>query len=335
MTRHILTNALSAAPTDAPKRGGDEVALPDGSVIKAVRDPDGLLTGLLAWRWLSLSPLRNTVRAVVPDNLSAAVTASDGGMTLTANANGSFNAAVVGGPGGVGTWAVSDGVTNRLILSGMATTSQNGVWQVAALGDGSNPYRLVRVDDARAYQSLPRGRPFFVTEGNAAGQVWIHATAGSGALVIGTSALTFTRIDQDAYDAAVNVTPASLQPVAAGAISLSPMFSVSLDIAAGAAGVRDVSIFTADAPVAFEVVGIEVVVSAAGVGGTTGQLRTAAGGGGSAYSGPVPLDAVGVQRDAAGGGVVATRNVAVNGTLVFRMADGALACRLHVHCRRV
>lgn len=130
------------------------------------------------------------------------------------------------------------------------------------------------------------------------------------------------------------VHPPQLSPMALGAVTLAPVLCLEVLVTAAAAAARDVSIFTANAPHSLSVLSAEWTGTTAGAADSTAQLRTATGGGGTALSGPIPLDAAGRSREGNGGTLPATTTVARGGSMVFRMSDGAAAGRLIVYYRR-
>lgn len=128
---------------------------------------------------------KNSVRAAtiaaLPANTYANGTAGVG-ATLTANANGAL--------------AAVDGITlivgNRLLVQNEVAAANNGIYALTQLGDGSHPYILTRTIDANSATVVTSGMFTFVEEGtkNAAAGFVLSTT---GAITIGTTALTFTQ----------------------------------------------------------------------------------------------------------------------------------------------
>lgn len=130
------------------------------------------------------------------------------------------------------------------------------------------------------------------------------------------------------------VHPPQLCPMPFGTANLAPVLCLDVAVAAASAGARDVSIFTANAPHSLSVLSAEWTGTTAGAADSNAQLRTATGGGGTALSGPIPLDAAGRSREGNGGTLPAATTVARGGSMVFRMSDGTAAGRLIVYYRR-
>jgi len=131
--------------------------------------------------------VRVTTQAALP-----AVTYDNGtsgvGATLTADANGDINDELIDG--------LSDLVVgDRILVKNQAAGLQNGIYDVTAVGDGSNPFLLTRTTDADtggASGDITGGMFTFVEEGTAsADSGWVLTT--NGALTIGTTALTFVQ----------------------------------------------------------------------------------------------------------------------------------------------
>lgn len=314
MAVHVVAYAHDTPPTVAPTRIGQIAQTADGAVYESVRDG-----ATLAWRLVSPGLTVGNVRGVVQAETLAA-TLTDGGNTLTANANGAFNAQSYGG---IATWAAND----RLILAGQSTGTQNGVWFLADVGAAGSPWVLTRALDARTAQNLSRTRVFFVEDGDAAGELWANATEGATDPVPGTDNLVFARVS--------SMTP---QTVSAAVVMGGDSFVVRVTVNAPGAGAQDVIIFGAspnENPLRFELVFTNANIQTAGGAGTSAQVRDAAGGAGNALSGPVSTAAVGKVAEGAGGGVVANTAVAVNGSLYLRLSDGTVVGTFYLHCRRL
>jgi len=148
---------------------------------------DNLLTGL--------SP-KNSVRlstdAALPsstyDNGTSGV-----GATLTATANGAITI---------------DGTTpdvgDRLLIKNQVAALQNGIYEVTAVGDGSNPFLLTRTSDFDGSPSgvgeIKRGDYMFTVEGTVNGgygfTVTSIGTGTDGEHVVGTDSISFSQISQ-------------------------------------------------------------------------------------------------------------------------------------------
>lgn len=105
------------------------------------------------------------------------------GATLTANANGAL---IVDGH----TLLVGD----RVLVKNQTNQTQNGIYDVTATGDGSNPWVLTRSADADNSPAgeMAGGDFCFVQQGTVnAGYGYINAT--DGAITIGTTNITYTQ----------------------------------------------------------------------------------------------------------------------------------------------
>ena len=101
------------------------------------------------------------------------------GQTLTANSNGAIQV---------------DGVTlsanDRLLLKDQATGSQNGIYTVTTVGDGSNAFVITRALDFNTSAEVGAGAFMFVEAGNTnAGKSFIQSATGP---TLDTDALTFS-----------------------------------------------------------------------------------------------------------------------------------------------
>lgn len=117
-----------------------------------------------------------------------AVTYNNGAGTLTADANGDINDELIDG--------LSDLVVgDRILVKNQAAGLQNGIYEVTAVGDASNPFVLTRTADADsggASGDITGGMFTFVEEGTAsADSGWVLTT--NGTITLGTTALTFVQ----------------------------------------------------------------------------------------------------------------------------------------------
>ena len=116
--------------------------------------------------------------SVVYANGSAGV-----GATLTASANGALPS--IDG--------ISLVVSDRLLVKDQAAGLQNGLYQVTALGDGSNPFILTRVIDADSASEVNSGMTVAIEEGSASADR-IYQLTTNDPITIGTTALVFSKI---------------------------------------------------------------------------------------------------------------------------------------------
>jgi len=106
-------------------------------------------------------------------------TYATGGQTLTANSNGAIQ---VDG--------VALSATDRVLLRAQADGTQNGIYTVTTVGDGSNPFVLTRALDFNTSAEVGAGAFMFVEQGTAnAGKSFIQSVSGP---TLDTDALTFS-----------------------------------------------------------------------------------------------------------------------------------------------
>lgn len=105
---------------------------------------DGIATGL---------KLLDSVRVGTTANLSA--TYNPLNLRLTAS-----------GVGAISIDNISLAQTNRVLVKNQGTATENGVYEVLTIGDGGNPWVLVRASDFDQNAELKNGTFVFVTEGD-------------------------------------------------------------------------------------------------------------------------------------------------------------------------
>jgi hypothetical protein len=94
--------------------------------------------------------------------------------------------------------SISLSLTDRVLVQGQSSGSENGVYVVSTVGSGATPWVLTRASDADTYgpkstTSLAAGDYFFVSSGiNYAGSSYV-LTLPVGEIIFGTSSLTFTQ----------------------------------------------------------------------------------------------------------------------------------------------
>ena len=147
--------------------------------------------------------------AVTYDNGTSGV-----GATLTADANGAF--------------PTTDGVTPALndfvLVKDQAAGLQNGIYEITALGDGSNPFILTRREDADEDSEMTAGQHVPIAEGTANGDKFAYLTTNDP-ITVGTTALSYDMANLssltagDGIDIAANVISADL--VADGGLEFS------------------------------------------------------------------------------------------------------------------
>ena len=143
-------------------------------------------------------------------------TYATGGQTLTANSNGAIQV---------------DGVTlsasDRVLLRAQADGTQNGIYTVTTVGDGSNPFVLTRALDFNTSAEVGAGAFMFVEQGTAnAGKSFIQSVSGP---TLDTDALTFSVFGDSTIAAGsvdnsklANTTQATVKGRAAGSGTGSP-----------------------------------------------------------------------------------------------------------------
>jgi hypothetical protein len=107
------------------------------------------------------------------------------GATLTADANGALSVDGV---------AVTVG--DRILVKDQASGLQNGIYDVTATGDGSNPFVLTRstdFDDSPDGEVTKGARTSVIAGNTKAG--WVYYLSTATAITIGTTALTFSVLD--------------------------------------------------------------------------------------------------------------------------------------------
>jgi hypothetical protein len=137
---------------------------------------------------------------------------------------GNLNATYNNGSSGVGATLTNAGTLAALTIDGILMTvgkrvliynqtnqTENGVYTVTTVGDGSTAWVLTRATDADTYSpfspnSLGQGDAFFVQAGNTgAGETYICNTVGT--IVFGTTAITFVQISSaQVYSAGTGLT---------------------------------------------------------------------------------------------------------------------------------
>jgi hypothetical protein len=127
-------------------------------------------------------PARAATTAALP-----AVTYANGssgvGATLTANANGALPA--------------QDGVTlivgDRLLVKDQVAGLQNGIYEVTAVGDGSNPFVLTRVVDFDQDAEIKAGTLVPIEEGTVQDN-YLYQLITNNPITTGTTALVFNSV---------------------------------------------------------------------------------------------------------------------------------------------
>src|SRR5210317_1299720 len=123
--------------------------------------------------------VKESVKVATTANLSA--TYDNGAGTLTAGSNGAISL---------------DGVTlsqgDRLLVKDQSTDTQNGIYTVTTVGDGSTAYVLSRAPDADTASELTGGTFFFVEQGSTNADNGYVATH-NGVPTFGSTSITFAQ----------------------------------------------------------------------------------------------------------------------------------------------
>ena len=123
--------------------------------------------------------VKESVKVATTANLSA--TYDNGAGTLTAGSNGAISI---------------DGVTlsqgDRLLVKDQSTDTQNGIYTVTTVGDGSTAYVLSRAPDADTASELTGGTFFFVEQGSTNADNGYVATH-NGVPTFGSTSITFSQ----------------------------------------------------------------------------------------------------------------------------------------------
>lgn len=154
----------------------------------------------------------------------------------------------------------------------------------------------------------------------------VTASLNSNATTIAALAVNTGKLADDAVTAAKLADSSIVPENLVASITYGVPFVITQAMTAGAAGTADdVTIYDATAPFAFRILDVWALYSAAVIGSTI-QLRSATGGGGSARSSVLTSAATGTQRN----NDTATQTVGSSGSLYIRRSDRAVAGRIMV-----
>lgn len=131
---------------------------------------DGVVNGL---------DVKESCQLATTGNLTA--TYDNGAGTLTAGSNGALS---VDG--------VTPSVDDRILVKDQTTQTQNGIYKVTTVGDGSTAFVLTRAPDADTAAELTGGTFFFVEAGSANADNGYVATH-NGTPTFGTTSITFSQ----------------------------------------------------------------------------------------------------------------------------------------------
>jgi hypothetical protein len=154
------------------------------------------------------------------------------GATLTANANGALG--TVGGYAGLI-------VTSRVLVKDQATTLQNGIYVVSALGSGGSPWVLTRAADydGSPVNEVKAGGITFIQNGTLSGTQWAETATGTGLpgnyIVVGTDPIVFSQFSgASSYTAGTGINISSNVISNTGVTSVVAGTNISVSSATGA-----------------------------------------------------------------------------------------------------
>ena len=133
--------------------------------------------------------IHTPVRLERGSNLNATYNNGTAGVGATLTNAGAQAALVIDG--------ITVSVNDRILVYGQTTATQNGVYTVTTVGDGSTNWVLTRATDADTYgtndpNKLDEGAYFYVTSGNTgAGESYVVTTVGT--ITFGTTPITFSQ----------------------------------------------------------------------------------------------------------------------------------------------
>lgn len=140
-------------------------------------------------------------------------------------------------------------VGESVLVKNQSSALQNGIYQITAVGSSESPFILTRRTDADSGTKLSAGSFVFIEQGSTNGSTgWVLST--SGAIVIGTTGLTFTQFSSagvaDAGDGLQKSgTTLSVKTASSSRIAVS---SSGIDLAAsGVTAASNQVLFTVDA----------------------------------------------------------------------------------------
>jgi len=127
--------------------------------------------------------IKDSVRVASQSNISGTYNngTSGVGATLTAGSNGAVS---------IDSVSLTSG--DRVLVKAQTDASENGIYSVTTVGDGSNPFVLTRTTDADSSAEVTGGMFTFVEEGSSADNGFVLSNI-TGSATIGTSDITMTQ----------------------------------------------------------------------------------------------------------------------------------------------
>ena len=128
--------------------------------------------------------IKDSVRVATTANLDSTYNngTSGVGATITADANGAIS---IDG--------ISPTTNDRILVKNQTDTTENGIYKVTTVGDGSNPFVLTRAIDNDSSADMTGGVFCFVEEGTVSADAGYVLSNVTGSATIGTTALGFTQ----------------------------------------------------------------------------------------------------------------------------------------------
>ena len=128
--------------------------------------------------------IKDSVRVATTANIASTYNngTSGVGATITADANGAISLD-----------DVSPTTGDRILVKNQTDTTENGIYTVTTVGDGSNPFVLTRAIDNDSSADMTGGVFCFVEEGTVSADAGFVLSNVTGSATIGTTGLGFTQ----------------------------------------------------------------------------------------------------------------------------------------------
>jgi hypothetical protein len=128
--------------------------------------------------------IKDSVRVATTANIASTYNngTSGVGATITADANGAISID-----------DVSPTTGNRILVKNQTDTTENGIYTVTTVGDGSNPFVLTRAIDNDSSADMTGGVFCFVEEGTVSADAGYVLSNVTGSATLGTTGLGFTQ----------------------------------------------------------------------------------------------------------------------------------------------
>jgi len=128
--------------------------------------------------------IKDSVRVATTANIASTYNngTSGVGATITADANGAISID-----------DVSPTTNDRVLVKNQTDTTENGIYKVTTVGDGSNPFVLTRATDNDSSADMTGGVFCFVEEGTVSADAGFVLSNVTGSATLGTTGLGFTQ----------------------------------------------------------------------------------------------------------------------------------------------